>query len=329
MKKRLGIVVAAVALSMLFSVSAVAKGPTDICNENEWEVLKIVNENRLANKAQPISTFSKVQSACDVRAKEISTYFSHTRPNGQSCFTVLSAKGINYWSAGENIAAGQRSPSSVMTAWMNSSGHRANILYSSYNHCGVGYTTGGYYGTNWVQLFTGGCSPTSIKVCGSPKVGSKISDMGLYLEIECSDSSHGTSYCPIIDAMCSGYSASKTSFQTVTVKYQGLATSFNVGSIEKPAQVTNFKLVSTTANSVKLSWKKVSGTGYEIFYKVGSGGSYKFARSVTSKSTTVANVKNLKKNTVYYFKIRAIKTVNGKKYTGKWSSDIKAKTAKK
>jgi len=78
---------------------------------------------------------------------------SHTRPNGTSCFTVLSELGVGYSASGENIAAGQKTPQAVMESWMNSSGHKANILNPDFTHIGVGYAEGGNYGTNWVQLF--------------------------------------------------------------------------------------------------------------------------------------------------------------------------------
>ena len=87
-----------------------------------------------------------------VRAREIPSLFSHTRPNGTSCFTAISEAGIAYRTAGENIAYGQRSADEVMEAWMNSSGHRANILGKDFAYIGVGvvYENGTYY---WTQFF--------------------------------------------------------------------------------------------------------------------------------------------------------------------------------
>ena len=92
--------------------------------------------------------------AAAARAKELSQRYSHTRPNGSECFTILWHLGIDYGYAGENIAMGQRTPEIVMNDWMNSSGHRANILSENFDYIGVGYTMvdGHPY---WVQLFTG------------------------------------------------------------------------------------------------------------------------------------------------------------------------------
>ena len=88
-----------------------------------------------------------------MRAKESAQSFSHTRPNGSSFSTALTEAGVSYRTAGENIAYGQSTPQQVMNAWMNSSGHRANILHANYTTIGVGYTVinGTAY---WAQLFT-------------------------------------------------------------------------------------------------------------------------------------------------------------------------------
>jgi uncharacterized protein YkwD len=79
-------------------------------------------------------------------------YFSHTSPTYGSPFRMMKSFGITYRSAGENIARGQATPQAVVNAWMNSSGHRANILNSSFTHIGVGYAENGRY---WTQMFIG------------------------------------------------------------------------------------------------------------------------------------------------------------------------------
>ena len=124
-------------------------------SENAYvnEVLKLVNKYRASNGLSPVSLDNAISSAADIRAKEIVRSFSHTRPDGRSCFSVLSDSGISYNGAGENIAYGQDTPEEVMTAWMNSDGHRANILNGSFTKLGVGiYSSGGTI--YWVQLFT-------------------------------------------------------------------------------------------------------------------------------------------------------------------------------
>lgn len=116
------------------------------------EVLRLVNKYRNENGLSSVKLDASLCKAAEIRAQEIKTSFSHTRPNGQSCFTVLGELGISYGGAGENIAYGQSSPNEVMTAWMNSSGHRANILGSSFTKLGIGvYSSGGTL--YWAQMF--------------------------------------------------------------------------------------------------------------------------------------------------------------------------------
>lgn len=79
-------------------------------------------------------------------------YFAHNSPLYGTPFQMIKAFGISYRTAGENIAYGQRTPKQVVDGWMNSSGHRANILNSSYTQIGVGYVPNGHY---WTQMFIG------------------------------------------------------------------------------------------------------------------------------------------------------------------------------
>ncbi len=80
-------------------------------------------------------------------------FFAHNTPDGQTPFDRMKAAGISYSSAGENIAAGQYSPQNVMDSWMNSPGHRKNILNPDFEYIGVGLARGGSYGIYWAQEF--------------------------------------------------------------------------------------------------------------------------------------------------------------------------------
>lgn len=117
------------------------------------QVVKLVNEERKKAGLSELTVDLKVQSAANVRAKEIVSSFSHTRPDGRQFSTALTEAGVSFRGSGENIAWGQRTPEAVMQAWMNSSGHRANILNAGYTSIGVGYyvVNGTPY---WTQLFT-------------------------------------------------------------------------------------------------------------------------------------------------------------------------------
>ena len=118
----------------------------------EQQVLNLVNKERRSQGLSALSLSAEAQQAARVRAKEIVSSFSHTRPNGTSCFTVLNEIGAKYTSAGENIAKGQKTPEQVVEAWMNSPSHRANILSSKYTKLGVGYYFNGS-NTYWAQMF--------------------------------------------------------------------------------------------------------------------------------------------------------------------------------
>ncbi|WP_352400637.1 CAP domain-containing protein [Anaerotignum sp.] len=113
------------------------------------KVVDLVNEERAKQGISPLAVDADVMKAAQIRAKEIQTSFSHTRPDGRSCFTALDEAGASYRGAGENIALGQKTPEQVVNAWMNSEGHRKNILNSNFKSIGVGVD-----GTAWTQLFT-------------------------------------------------------------------------------------------------------------------------------------------------------------------------------
>ena len=116
-------------------------------------VVDLVNEARASAGLSPVTLQADISAAAQVRAQEIVKTFSHTRPDGTSCFTALQQAGVTYLNAGENIAYGQLTAEEVMNGWMNSSGHRANILSTKFHKIGVGHyqVNGVHY---WTQLFT-------------------------------------------------------------------------------------------------------------------------------------------------------------------------------
>lgn len=130
----------------------------NIQNENTYtdlinEVYEITNNYRSLVGVSSLTLDSSLVEAASIRAKELSDSFSHTRPNGSSCFTVLSELGISYGTAGENIAAGYSSSQSVMEGWRFSSGHYQNIISSKFKKIGIGVNiiNNQYY---WVQIFS-------------------------------------------------------------------------------------------------------------------------------------------------------------------------------
>ena len=123
-------------------------------NANEKEVFNLINEQRTKNGLQALKVDDEVQRVARIKAQDMvdSNYFSHTSPTYGSPFDMLKSFKVSYKSAAENIA-GNSSNSSAVTSWMNSSGHKANILNGSYTHTGIGVVSSSKYGKVFVQMF--------------------------------------------------------------------------------------------------------------------------------------------------------------------------------
>ncbi|WP_028550224.1 CAP domain-containing protein [Paenibacillus sp. UNC451MF] len=116
------------------------------------QVLDLVNQERSKAGLNSLSMREDLSKMAMVKAQDMynNNYFDHNSPTHGSPFDMMSEFGITYNTAGENIANGQSSPTQVMNDWMNSPGHKANILNSSFTHIGIAY-----YNNEWVQEFTG------------------------------------------------------------------------------------------------------------------------------------------------------------------------------
>lgn len=121
---------------------------------DELEVFNLINEQRTKNGLSALKIDSEVQNVARIKAQDMvnNNYFSHTSPTYGSPFDMLNSFKVSYKTAGENIA-GNSSNSAAVTAWMNSSGHKANILNSSFNYTGIGVVKGSKYGKIYVQMF--------------------------------------------------------------------------------------------------------------------------------------------------------------------------------
>lgn len=120
----------------------------------ESEVVRLVNEIRTQNGLKPLAEDWELSRVARYKSQDMkdNSYFSHTSKIYGSPFDMIKNFGISYRYAGENIARGQKTPQAVIDAWMNSQGHRKNILNSSYTKIGVGYVESGRY---WTQMFIG------------------------------------------------------------------------------------------------------------------------------------------------------------------------------
>lgn len=120
--------------------------------EFEQEVIRLVNEIRAENGLKALTYDWELGRVARFKSQDMkdNNYFAHNSPVYGTPFQMIKNFGISYRSAGENIAKGYATPQAVVNAWMNSSGHRANILNANYTRIGVGYVAGGNY---WTQMF--------------------------------------------------------------------------------------------------------------------------------------------------------------------------------
>lgn len=127
----------------------------DATKSIEQQVIQLTNQERTKNGLPALTADWELSRVARYKANDMrdKNYFSHTSPTYGDPFTMMKNFGIAYRSAGENIAAGQATPQMVVQAWMNSPGHRANILSRNYTRIGVGYSKGGTQRYYWSQMF--------------------------------------------------------------------------------------------------------------------------------------------------------------------------------
>ncbi len=131
-----------------------ASSNTSILTADELETFNLINQQRLNNGLSALKVDSELQRVARIKAQDMvnNNYFAHESPTYGTPFNMMKNFGITYTSAGENIA-GNSSNSAAVTAWMNSSGHRANILNSGYNYTGLAVVSSPKYGKIYVQMF--------------------------------------------------------------------------------------------------------------------------------------------------------------------------------
>lgn len=134
--------------------SAAATSTSTTVSAYENKVLQLVNVERQKAGLPALKMDAALRNVARKKSQDMQAkrYFSHTSPTYGSPFQMMKSFGITYKMAGENIAMGQRTPEAVVKAWMNSPGHRANILKRGFTHIGVGYVANGSY---WTQMFVG------------------------------------------------------------------------------------------------------------------------------------------------------------------------------
>lgn len=140
-------------------VTTTAKVTTTAINVEEYvnEIARLVNEERGKKGIAPVKLNAVLTDAAMLRAKEITTIFSHDRPDGRSCFSVFDDYNLSYSYAAENIAAGSSTPAGTMQQWIHSEGHYKNLMNPNVSEIGVGffYDPNSPYRYYWVQIFKG------------------------------------------------------------------------------------------------------------------------------------------------------------------------------
>ena len=327
---------------------------TGTCNyDYADQVLKKVNAQRKKEGLESLVMDEELQQAAMLRAAECAVSFSHVRPNG----TICSSASQKVW--GENIAAGQTSPQQVMTSWMNSSGHRSNILNASYQSIGIGcfYQDGYLY---WVQCF-GTCEGEHAKQSGkkeqtffieADKQDVSLSadtasvtlkekeEMTLKIRVSMPStwgknvlldndsvewSSSDSKVATVKNGVVTGISAGTS---TITADLQGkkVTIKVKVSNTKKVnlSKVSNVKLIAGK-KKLTLTWKKGKEIdGYRI--QIATAKSFKNADSYYVKAKTSKKVlkkfagKKLKAKKRYYVRICAYVKQNNKKVYGKWTT---------
>ena len=307
------------------------------------QVITLLNEQRVNNGLSPLTADSTLTAAAMQRAAETVIYFSHTRPNGSRCFTAFDGG----W-RGENIAAGQADPDEVITGWMNSTGHRENILKANYTGVGVGCFN--YKGINfWVQCFsditadgavrTGTASATAAVSASTDYINmsgrlaeNTFSSAGETTTFTVSNNNVGWTYITAtIDSSSFNYSSSSSAAKvdpTGNVTVAGGGTAIITAATKKGSLSVSDTLTSTapsltpyitsiTAGSgkVDLSWSSVSGAANYAVYYTANG---KWYNAGTTTALKMA-VSGLTGGTRYGFAVKAY--LNGA-WTSVSSSDI-------
>ena len=222
------------------ALAAQAEAPAALadCGAYDWEVLRLTNAERVAAGLAPLSVFPALQQAANLRAEEVDYryhvlgLFSHDRPDGSPYLTVLGEFGLDYAMVGENIACLQTSPAEVVTDWMNSPGHRKNILTGAFVHGGMSYR-----GDGWEQLFLTGSACAYDGIAIEPGAagfqlpqGKPLAELGAAVRLHCAE--HGDCWLPLSDELCPGADTSSLGTVRVEVSCAGLTASFDLEIVE-------------------------------------------------------------------------------------------------
>jgi uncharacterized protein YjdB len=242
------------------------------CNyDYAYEVFNLVNEERVAAGLSELVLSQALLDTAMLRAEETSVVWSHTRPNGESCFTAFPS---GNWYSGENIAAYQITPSSVMYSWMNSSGHKANILSSNYKSIGIGcFQSNGE--TFWVQCFGTDTSDAVMSTTSNKTTSASVTF----------DSEMISSTAPLsISLSSSTLDAGKST--TVSAYWNNSWSTANLNNSSLKWKSSNTSVATVDSKGVVTA----KGAGTATITATTSAGTYSASASVTVKEVAVTTV---------------------------------------
>ena len=322
-----------------------------------FKILSKVNEQRKKAGVSALTMDKDLLNAAMKRAGELAISFAHERPSGYLCFT-MSGKMF-----GENIAFGNATPAGIMNCWMNSEGHKANILSNDFKTIGIGAVVvdGNCY---WVQCFGCETDPSakvtannysnktvmqSIKIVkgrddvrpcyygsGTIKTGSTATPE-LCFDNGCAYTGIANKYVKATSSAPKKLKVGKNNKMTalkkgkakVTVQlkdYPNIKAAKTVNVKVKKLAKTNIKSVKSSKRQIRLSWQKKSGVqGYQVRYSPKNNFRGAKIKKIVGKSHTKATLKNLKKNKKYYVGVRTYKKQNGVMLYSNWSKTKEVK----
>lgn len=317
------------------------------------QVLSQVNKQRAAKGLKALKMDGSLLQSAMFRAAELTVKFSHERPNGTMCFSAA-----NGTMCAENIAMGQTSPTAVMNSWMNSTGHKANILMAEAQSIGIGCVK--YGGTwYWVQCFgwdagdgktKSGTAKRTVQVSlteGTQTKYAATKAKTAIKKIKLSTTAYtysGKVKKPAVTVYDSkGRKVSSKSYTvayskgrknvgryTVKVTAKGSYTGTLKATFTIKPKGTGLSSLSGSSKGFTARWKKQTAqtTGYQIQYSTSS--KFKSAKTVTvaKNKTTSKKITKLKAKKKYYVRVRTYKTVGKTKYYSAWSK-AKAVTTKR
>ena len=290
-----------------------------------FQVLEIVNKERAGVGASPLTMDKDLLSAAMLRTAETVVSFSHTRPNGEMCYTASSKM------SGENIAMGSGgasgTPAQVMNQWMNSPGHKSNILDTSFQTIGIGclVTSSGTY---WVQCFGRGTAQTLTQPANTQvtyRVAKDTSSQTVLVSSTATGNggSAGTSTATPKPADTSGGTTSRPAGQA-TAAPSGTQDSGENISQNSSAQWK----IKLSKGKITIKWKKLTGvSGYEIQISdkknFKQNQAYSLKKSRKQKVITKYKGKKLKSGKTYYLRIRTYTNDNSTKVYSPWNGKIR------